>query len=516
MNPVNNIPHYIFNSKYPLEVLCCTLLLCFCSCNDPDEVSMDTPFHFNSSDKYISVNTDGIPASSFTYEFWFKTDQLHEIDNEYPDQLGADGLTNQNFVLFPLFDGDNARGTGISVGRNGVSVYEHKNNYLNARIVFTKPMEGWNHVAVVYENNGLSLYINGKVEASRTATQDNVQPQFSLGFHFGNNYYFSGWIDEFRVWSRPLNEADVRSNMNFEYTGFEDGLEVYYNFDNIQKDNVVFDNSGNNRHGELTKEIEFLKFSLVDDATSVQNTAEGFSEDVVIEFPPPTNSVKYIFDRIEQNQYSVEITGWAFIKNRSGRDDEIYLVLSSNDSEKVYTTTPIKRTDIANTFGNVELINSGFTCKIPLNTDQPGAYEIGLLIRPSEGDAVYHLTKEMVNVSTLVPSGNITYAMEAIKELEGGYILTGYAYVKGFNRMNSFTRICLKSDKYFYSFETKAADLQLSSSLDKTKLKLFGFTTFINKDDLEKGNYEIGIQISNKETLNALNFTGNHIYNAEN
>lgn len=45
------------------------------------------------------------------------------------------------------------------VGTNGISVYEHSSDYLPALLVHQAPILGWTHVAVVYRNKQLSLYI---------------------------------------------------------------------------------------------------------------------------------------------------------------------------------------------------------------------------------------------------------------------------------------------------------------------------------------------------------------------
>ena len=47
--------------------------------------------------------------------------------------------------------GSNA-GAGISVGTNGISVFEHGDNYLPSLLVYDVPLTGWDHVVVVYEN----------------------------------------------------------------------------------------------------------------------------------------------------------------------------------------------------------------------------------------------------------------------------------------------------------------------------------------------------------------------------
>lgn len=206
---------------------------------------------FHGTNKSVVFNTEGIPNATFTYEFWFKTDQSHEIDKENASR-GVSGTSNQHFAVLPSYGGkENFRGTGVSVGINGISLYEHKSGYLGARIVYEASLKGWSHIAVVYENSAPSLYVNGNKVASRNATNDIIKPIFSLSGHFHDNKYFNGVMDEFRVWSRALTQSEIEANMNRELTGDEKGLALYYNFNKLKKDKIFSDVSTNSRDGIL-------------------------------------------------------------------------------------------------------------------------------------------------------------------------------------------------------------------------------------------------------------------------
>lgn len=50
---------------------------------------------------------------------------------------------------------------GISVGTNGVSIYEHAGGYMPPLLVWAGTLSGWTHLAVVYRNRQPFLYING-------------------------------------------------------------------------------------------------------------------------------------------------------------------------------------------------------------------------------------------------------------------------------------------------------------------------------------------------------------------
>ncbi len=57
---------------------------------------------------------------------------------------------------------DRDAGAGIGIGTNGIIVTEHAASYFPALLVQPVPITGWIHVAVVYQDNTPSLWINGK------------------------------------------------------------------------------------------------------------------------------------------------------------------------------------------------------------------------------------------------------------------------------------------------------------------------------------------------------------------
>jgi hypothetical protein len=67
-------------------------------------------------------------------------------------------------------------GAGISVGRNGVVVYEHGANYYVPILVKPIALTGWTHLAVAYQNGRPSLYINGELAHQGKQSRYTVLP----------------------------------------------------------------------------------------------------------------------------------------------------------------------------------------------------------------------------------------------------------------------------------------------------------------------------------------------------
>src|SRR5712692_2262021 len=92
----------------------------------PNEVKLTIPV----------VATNGIAdvSNNFTLSFWALPTASHEID---PEDTGSTGGTSgERCGIWPTFYGGADAGAGVSVGNNGVSVYEHAANYMPATLVY--------------------------------------------------------------------------------------------------------------------------------------------------------------------------------------------------------------------------------------------------------------------------------------------------------------------------------------------------------------------------------------------
>ena len=172
--------------------------------------------------KAASNFTDAI-TNDFTIAFWVNPTATHQIDS--PSTSGTGGTASQNYALYPAQGTDawgaGHAGAGISVGTNGVSVYEHAAGYMPALLAWAGALSGWTHVAVAYQAKQPRLYINGALAATGlTSTVANIHPGLRTsggmvnndgGVGGGNWGWFNGGIDEFRIYDGALDAAQVAS-----------------------------------------------------------------------------------------------------------------------------------------------------------------------------------------------------------------------------------------------------------------------------------------------------------------
>uniref|UniRef100_UPI0037BF6537 Ig-like domain-containing protein n=1 Tax=Flavobacterium sp. TaxID=239 RepID=UPI0037BF6537 len=163
-----------------------------------------------------------VPTSNFSYDFWFNTSRTITLLSEKTGGVSVQAINGQNFVVFP----SQPRGSGISVGTNGISVIEHSPYFFDSRFTQQINLTGWHHCAVVYTGNNFSLYIDGVLIGTRNNgsnfggfgnTYSNVTLTQSIGEGYPGydaNDNYTGKIDEFRQWNVSLTVNQVQQIFN--------------------------------------------------------------------------------------------------------------------------------------------------------------------------------------------------------------------------------------------------------------------------------------------------------------
>ncbi|MDQ3803369.1 MAG: PA14 domain-containing protein, partial [Acidobacteriota bacterium] len=230
---------------------------------------------FDGVDDRVSVaSTAGLSdvTNNFTLAFWVNPQSTHQIDSQ--TTAGAGGVSGQRYVFYPKHgDGWGAghAGAGVSVGTNGVSVYEHAASYMPSPLVYQGTLSGWTHVVVVYENRRPSLYVNGAlVKTGLTSPKSFVHAQtHDLGGYTGG--YFDGLMDDVRVYDRVLSATEITS---LTYTP-----SAHWEFDEGAGTSAS-DSTGSGNAGTISGPAwasgkvgpGALSFDGVDDHVSVTNT----------------------------------------------------------------------------------------------------------------------------------------------------------------------------------------------------------------------------------------------------
>jgi hypothetical protein len=164
---------------------------------------------FDGTDDGMSTPTSPLEsvADSFTLAFWARPEADRTVTPE--ETSGATGTKEQRYVVFPAHGGDTGRaGLGVSVGRNGVSVFEHASEHMPSILVHEAPITGWTHVAVAVSKRQPRLFLNGNpVRTGLTSTR----PVFPGGQVSTSEYgRYAGLVADLRIYRQALPDAEIR------------------------------------------------------------------------------------------------------------------------------------------------------------------------------------------------------------------------------------------------------------------------------------------------------------------
>ena len=130
----------------------------------------------------------------------------------FPVALGATWRTvvlkeQPNQLVYALY---------ASEGSSRASGHVFSGSDLDTRSANTIPLNTWTHLAVTYDGATLRLYVNGTQVSTRAVTGS--MPNSTGGLRIGGNNvrpeWFSGRIDEVRIYNRALTAAQIQTDMN--------------------------------------------------------------------------------------------------------------------------------------------------------------------------------------------------------------------------------------------------------------------------------------------------------------
>jgi len=143
-------------------------------------------------------------------------------------------------------------------------------NYQNAydyydRLVMTKTTQPnqWHHIAFTYEvqTGKVKVYYNGDLLYTTTASKtiEAGNGPLRIGARVYEEYpeYFSGMLDEVRIWSVIRTPEEIKANYKKELSGNETGLSAYYNF-NSAANGVILDKSPHKLNGVIKGDIKLV------------------------------------------------------------------------------------------------------------------------------------------------------------------------------------------------------------------------------------------------------------------
>jgi hypothetical protein len=161
---------------------------------------------FNGTNSWVTVSANSLLnlTTGMTLEAWvfptaYKSDWSNIIIRERPDG-----------EVYNLYANIDTNVPGVYVVRGSAPTVP-----LDARGTTQVPLNTWTHLAATYDNTTLRLYVNGVQVGSRALTGALLTSTGVLRIG-GNSIwgeFFTGRIDEVRVYSRALSQVEIQNDM---------------------------------------------------------------------------------------------------------------------------------------------------------------------------------------------------------------------------------------------------------------------------------------------------------------
>jgi hypothetical protein len=179
-------------------------------------------FSFPGDQGHVAAGGPADLADTFTLAVWVEPAGERRLTPAHAHQYA--GTQGQRYAVYPTYgsmDGKRA-GAGISVGTNGVGLFEHTHDNLPCVLAHDTPIKDWTHVAVVYAKGQPTLYINGAAVKTGVRSPWSVVPGTRFGDAGSPAYRYGpylGRIDEPMLFRRALTEGEIKAVLRASQPG---------------------------------------------------------------------------------------------------------------------------------------------------------------------------------------------------------------------------------------------------------------------------------------------------------
>ena len=187
-------------------------------------VAQQNSLLFDGLDDKVTVPTNAVfnSANTLTLEAWINA-TLWKSQSFQGTIIGKDATNSSGYVLRCGANGKLSFTIGNGSGWTEV---------LSASLMQTNL---WYHVAGVFDNGNMSIYINGSLVGTTTSTPIATS---TTGLAIGESTgypgrVFQGYIDEVRIWNVARTPAELSANDTVNLPNNEPGLVAYYKFNQV-------------------------------------------------------------------------------------------------------------------------------------------------------------------------------------------------------------------------------------------------------------------------------------------
>lgn len=203
---------------------------------------------FDGNGDYAStINEPYLPTRNGTIELWVKPDTITVFPNEIGDHFFSKNKERWYIGDMYLFF---ASANGKLTARVQSSEYNPIEVDLLSNKYFWDYYNKWIHVAFTWGFEGMRLYIGGELQIALNnyihSAMDNIYNIFigahgykALAGHYVVREYYTGQLDEIRIWNHQRTKDQIVSLMNLTldssyYFNLDSGLVGYWRFDELE------------------------------------------------------------------------------------------------------------------------------------------------------------------------------------------------------------------------------------------------------------------------------------------
>ncbi len=194
------------------------------------------------------------PNNNFAIDFWIKL-PVNQTNLAFVDNMIMDKWVQSASEPYP-FSIRCGNATSIVNGQIQLNRYDGTNV---TSVVSNVPFndDKWHHVACVKNGNTILIYKDGVLtntgaDVVTSSTSNNYNLHFGARGTTAN--FFTGGLDEVRIWNTALTQTQIRDRMCRKITSTDalySNLVAYYNFDEAAGVTTI-DGTGNANNGALT------------------------------------------------------------------------------------------------------------------------------------------------------------------------------------------------------------------------------------------------------------------------
>ncbi|MGK4568078.1 LamG-like jellyroll fold domain-containing protein [Flavobacterium sp. 3HN19-14] len=230
----------------------------FCSDSNVILGVKNKALQFNGTNNYMTLNRS--VSDDFTIEYWIKTTQ--------PNAAGADWYSGKGIIDGEISGNVNDFGVSlmnskIAFGIGGGGTFTDKTIQSTTSVNTGQ----WFHVALTRtkSSGAIKIYINGVLEASDVSSNTNslaAPSALRIGSLLNGSNYFSGTLDEIRIWNVVRTQAEIQSNINTDFSSGATGLLDYFKMN--QRNGTSATNTANaSNNGTLVNSPTWVNYESI-------------------------------------------------------------------------------------------------------------------------------------------------------------------------------------------------------------------------------------------------------------